>query len=258
MQEFFGKNSYPSLSSFPNPMWFARTYNPLQTGSIDGTDVTPHDHAIKRALNAHCALKYYYPDESPKGLSTDPLKTIFVGRLDFETTKAHIELVHNVVTGTFEGYGFITFEHSRDARNAYEQAHHAILNGREILVDYERSRIMKGWVPRRLGGGFGGRKESGQLRFGARDKPFRQPIKRHGQTDPVILPEQRRPDNWRRLNHRHSSRSPHRSRRTSTPPSRDKYSSRSRYSSPPRSSDHRYRHSRRSPSRQRFFTNRHY
>lgn len=27
-----------------------------------------------------------------------------------------------------------------------------------------------------LGGGLGGRKESGQLRFGCRDRPFRKPI----------------------------------------------------------------------------------
>lgn len=34
---------------------------------------------------------------------------------------------------------------------------------------------MKGWKPRRLGGGFGGRKESGQLRFGGRARPFQKP-----------------------------------------------------------------------------------
>lgn len=28
-----------------------------------------------------------------------------------------------------------------------------------------------------LGGGFGGKKESGQLRFGGRDRPFKKPIK---------------------------------------------------------------------------------
>jgi U11/U12 small nuclear ribonucleoprotein SNRNP35 len=35
---------------------------------------------------------------------------------------------------------------------------------------------MQGWIPRRLGGGFSGKKESGQLRFGARDRPFRDPM----------------------------------------------------------------------------------
>lgn len=29
-------------------------YCPLMSGSIDGTDKLPHDHAIVRALNANC------------------------------------------------------------------------------------------------------------------------------------------------------------------------------------------------------------
>lgn len=36
-------------------------------------------------------------------------------------------------------------------------------------------RTLKGWIPRRLGGGFGGKKESGQLRFGGRSRPFQKP-----------------------------------------------------------------------------------
>ena len=63
-----------------------------------------------------------------------------------------------------------------------------IIDGRQILVDFERERIMSGWVPRRfgkkkrnvlfnqIGGGLGGRKESGQLRFGGRDRPFKKPF----------------------------------------------------------------------------------
>jgi hypothetical protein len=51
-----------------------------------------------------------------------------------------------------------------------------IVNGLPILVDYERERITQGWIPRRLGGGLAGKKESGQLRFGGREKPFRKPL----------------------------------------------------------------------------------
>jgi hypothetical protein len=50
------------------------------------------------------------------------------------------------------------------------------LAGREFIVDIERERVQPGWVPRRYGGGLGGRKESGQLRFGGRVRPFKQPI----------------------------------------------------------------------------------
>ncbi|RUS30497.1 LOW QUALITY PROTEIN: hypothetical protein BC938DRAFT_479312 [Jimgerdemannia flammicorona] len=80
------------------------------------------------------------------------------------------------VTGDSRGYAFIEFTHERSAQDAFRSANKTIIDGREILIDYERSRIMSGWVPRRLGGGFGGRKESGQLRFGARDRPFKKPF----------------------------------------------------------------------------------
>ena len=50
------------------------------------------------------------------------------------------------------------------------------LDDKQLLVELECERTLTGWVPRRLGGGFGGRKEAGQLRFGGLDRPFRKPI----------------------------------------------------------------------------------
>lgn len=56
---------------------------------------------------------------------------------------------------------------------------------------------MEGWIPRRMGGGFAGRKESGQLRFGARDRPFKRPLNvAVNQNMPEILPDQRFDDCW--------------------------------------------------------------
>lgn len=54
--------------------------------------------------------------------------------------------------------------------------HKEYIDGSEIIVEREAERLLPGWKPRRLGGGLGGRKESGQLRFGCRDRPFRKPI----------------------------------------------------------------------------------
>lgn len=51
-----------------------------------------------------------------------------------------------------------------------------LLDDCEIIVDFECERTLKGWKPRRLGGGFGGKKESGQLRFGCKDRPFQRPV----------------------------------------------------------------------------------
>lgn len=50
------------------------------------------------------------------------------------------------------------------------------IDNSEIIVEREAERVLQGWKPRRLGGGFGGNKQSGQLRFGCRDRPFRKPI----------------------------------------------------------------------------------
>lgn len=35
-------------------MWYSKEYNPIQVGSIDGTDIDPHDHAIVRAGLSSC------------------------------------------------------------------------------------------------------------------------------------------------------------------------------------------------------------
>ncbi|CEG62809.1 hypothetical protein RMATCC62417_00080 [Rhizopus microsporus] len=160
-------------------MWYSKEYDPIQAGSIDGHGTVPHDNAIKRAMNTH-----YKP---PQHLKTDANCTLFVGRLSFDTVEStlqdyfsqfgdivNVTIIRNNVTGLSEGYGFVTFRSESDTRQAYRQANRARIDDHTILVDYERSRLMKHWVPRRLGGGFGGRKESGQLRFGGRDRPFRE------------------------------------------------------------------------------------
>lgn len=50
---------------------------------------------------------------------------------------------------------------------------HYVIDDCKILVDFEHQRVLSNWHPRRLGGGFGGKQESGQLRFGCVDRPFR-------------------------------------------------------------------------------------
>jgi RNA recognition motif-containing protein len=115
--------------------------------------------------------------------------------------------VQSIVTGLSQGYAFITFSDSKSTKEAYKDAHESTLDDHIILVDYERSRLMKGWVPRRLGGGYGGKKESGQLRFGGRERPFRD---NHGNIS--VNYEQRRSDCWKYSNRPSSSRERHGSR----------------------------------------------
>ncbi|XP_019362676.1 PREDICTED: U11/U12 small nuclear ribonucleoprotein 35 kDa protein [Gavialis gangeticus] len=159
----------------------AKDYDPLKAGSIDGTDEEPHDRAIWRAM-----LARYVPN---KGVAGDPHLTLFVARLNLQTTEEKlkevfsrygdirkIRLVRDLVTGFSKGYAFIEYKEERALLKAHRDANRLVIDQHEIFVDFELERTLKGWIPRRLGGGFGGKKESGQLRFGGRDRPFRKPI----------------------------------------------------------------------------------
>ncbi|GJQ79150.1 hypothetical protein Trydic_g5402 [Trypoxylus dichotomus] len=134
-------------SSCSTETWskYAKYYNPLKIGSIDGTDIEPHDRAIVRAINSEY------------------------------TSNKHVK-VKDIVTGFPKGYAFIEYESEASAEEAYRGAYKMNIDGNIIFVDFECERLLKGWKPRRLGGGFGGNKESGQLRFGGRDRPFKKPI----------------------------------------------------------------------------------
>ncbi|XP_022767853.1 U11/U12 small nuclear ribonucleoprotein 35 kDa protein [Durio zibethinus] len=171
-----------------NSVFYAGSYHPIQAGSIDGTDILPHDNAVYRALLCSNAA-LYDPVGDPK-LIGDPYRTIFVGRLSHLTTEyalrkamskygrvKNLRLIRHIVTGASRGYAFVEFDTKREMRRAYQDAHHSIIDGAEIIVDYNRQLLMPGWIPRRLGGGLGGKKESGQLRFGGRERPFRAPLR---------------------------------------------------------------------------------
>lgn len=80
------------------------------------------------------------------------------------------------MTGYPKGYAFIEYADESGAEEAYRKAYKMVLDGNELFIDFECERLLKGWKPRRVGGGFGGKKESGQLRFGGRDRPFKKPI----------------------------------------------------------------------------------
>merc|ERR1719210_2771838 len=45
--------------------------------------------------------------------------------------------------------------------SAYKHADGKKIDGRRVLVDVERARTVKGWLPRRLGGGLGGTRRGG-------------------------------------------------------------------------------------------------
>ncbi|XP_068243543.1 U1 small nuclear ribonucleoprotein 70 kDa isoform X2 [Palaemon carinicauda] len=104
----------------------------------------------------------------------DPYKTLFVSRINYDTSESKLRrefeiygpikkivLTHNVKTGKPRGYAFIEYEHERDMHSAYKHADGKKIDNRRVLVDVERARTVKGWLPRRLGGGLGGTRRGG-------------------------------------------------------------------------------------------------
>lgn len=159
---------------------YATIYTPLEAGSCDRSHTAPHDRAVLRATKSN-----YRPN---KGIRGDPQKTLFIGRLNMDTTEEklrssfeeygtikNLRLVRDIVSGYSRGYAFVEFKHQQSAKTAHRLAHKTMIDNCEILVEFEKERVLPGWIPRRFGGGFGGKKEAGQLRFGGRDRPFRKP-----------------------------------------------------------------------------------
>ncbi|KAK3414543.1 hypothetical protein EUGRSUZ_H00411 [Eucalyptus grandis] len=116
-------------SSRLNSVFYAESYHPIQAGSIDGTDVLPHDNAVSRAhLCSSAGL--YDPFGDPKAVG-DPYCTLFVGRLSHFTSEdtlreamskyghvKNLRLVRHIVTGASRRYAFVEYETEREMRRA--------------------------------------------------------------------------------------------------------------------------------------------
>lgn len=108
-----------------------------------------------------------YDPHKDANASGDPFKTLFVGRISYDTTEKKLKREFEVFgsikkvrmvydqKGKPRGYAFIEFEHERDLKNAYKQGDGKKIDGRRVMVDVERGRTVEGWLPRRLGGGRG-------------------------------------------------------------------------------------------------------
>ncbi|KAF3615017.1 U1 small nuclear ribonucleoprotein 70 kDa [Capsicum annuum] len=112
-------------------------------------------------------LEKYDPSNDPN-VTGDPYKTLFVARLNYETTESRVKrefeafgpikrvrLVMDKTNNKPRGYAFIEYVHTRDMKAAYKQADGKKIDNRRVLVDVERGRTVPNWRPRRLGGGLG-------------------------------------------------------------------------------------------------------
>ncbi|XP_036446326.1 U1 small nuclear ribonucleoprotein 70 kDa [Colossoma macropomum] len=127
----------------------------------------------RRQTVMEAELKLWDPHNDPNAQG-DAFKTLFVARINYDTTESklrrefevygpikRIYIVYNKRTGKPRGYAFIEYEHERDMHSAYKHADGKKIDGRRVLVDVERGRTVKGWRPRRLGGGLGGTRRGG-------------------------------------------------------------------------------------------------
>ncbi|KAH7520051.1 hypothetical protein FEM48_Zijuj08G0102800 [Ziziphus jujuba var. spinosa] len=128
----------------------------------------------KGAEKAAEELEKYDPANDPN-VTGDPYKTLFVARLNYETTESRIRrefdtygpikrirLVTAKDSNKPRGYAFIEYMHTRDMKAAYKQADGKKIEGRRVLVDVERGRTVPNWRPRRLGGGLGTTRVGGE------------------------------------------------------------------------------------------------
>ncbi|KAH8550540.1 CBN-RNP-7 protein [Umbelopsis sp. PMI_123] len=117
-------------------------------------------------------LANWNPESDDKVIG-DPFCVLFVSRLSYNITEddlmrefdmygpiKNIRLVRDK-DGKSRGYAFIEYEREKDMRAAYKDADGLKLDGHRVLVDVERGRTVKGWKPRRLGGGLGNTRSGG-------------------------------------------------------------------------------------------------
>ncbi|VVC94235.1 unnamed protein product [Leptidea sinapis] len=121
------------------------------------------ERAEQTAYKLEQEIAMWDPTTNPR-CTGDPFKTLFVARINYDTSESKLRrefegygaikkiyMIFNKETTKPRGYAFIEYEHERDMHSAYKHADGKKIDGKRVLVDVERSRTVKGWLPRRLG-----------------------------------------------------------------------------------------------------------
>lgn len=113
------------------------------------------------------------PHADKEKKTKDAYKTLFVGRISYETTEKQLQQEFEVYgpirnvrlvedeDGKSRGYAFIEYERESDLKAAYKQADGKKIDGRRVVVDVERGRTVHDWKPRKFGGGIGDTRKGG-------------------------------------------------------------------------------------------------
>jgi len=189
------KINYPDLTGISSfVQYFENPVEPekLAPGASDGgrdpfeTKKMRKKRKIREKIKAHQQqneenAKKWDPTKDPKSTG-DPYRTLFITKMNYNTTehklKREFEIYGpikkvRIVTdqnGKPRGYAFIEFEKERDMRAACKEGDGKKIDGRRVLVDVERGRTMRGWRPRKLGGGLGYSRATSEEREIMREK----------------------------------------------------------------------------------------
>ena len=167
------------VSEFSDPKDDPPPSAPAEAPAARRTRVKEERAAARAAANAEAA-KTYDPKSDPNAVG-DAYRTLFVGRLSEHVDEASLRReferfgdVRSVRVvedkeGNPRGYAFVEFAREDDFKAAYRSANGRRIEGKSVLVDAERGRTVPGWLPRRLGGGTGGRPDQ-RDRGGDRDR----------------------------------------------------------------------------------------
>ena len=151
----------------------------------------------KLKAQAHYALKtqqelFSYDPYAPNDLkTTNALLTLFVARLPKNITEDELRKFMTENGGEVVSvriiknpkslkkcYAFVEFANKKSLEKAYKTTDGVSLGGSSIVVDVERGRTVRTWVPSRLGGGLGGppRQKNYVMRRGRGQPEFQRPI----------------------------------------------------------------------------------
>ncbi|KAF9115479.1 hypothetical protein BGX27_007608 [Mortierella sp. AM989] len=165
-----GKKDEPRLTPVSQYLEFSKDHDKdyVPTLSIAERKKQKLEERIRKSEEAlKAGLETWDPNSDEKVVG-DPYKTLQISRLSYDCTEKDLRrefsmygTIENIrvvkdLEGKPRGYAFIEFEREKDMKAAYKDADGIKINGRRIVVDVERGRTVKGWRPKRLGGGLGG------------------------------------------------------------------------------------------------------
>lgn len=163
-----------ATTTTPTPIAASPPAVPSTQDTGASTRKSHHQQSFKRQLEEWHA--YAHADDDVG----DPHRTVFVLRLDYHVTELDlskalanygviesVKIIRNRTDNTSRGYGFVVFERDTDAATCVlELLRLGIrLGSRTALVDFERGHTQRNWLPRRLGGGLGGRGQAAKGQF---------------------------------------------------------------------------------------------